>query len=96
MEHPYKGQIFPMKCNIKIYKPPKLETSPSALLIIDYVNFNEGLKYLADNLKPTWVPKKESIRRLKLYLEHEYKIEYLWGVVVTSEKNPQIIQMIKR
>ena len=96
MEHTHKGQIFPMKRNISIYRPPKMETSPRALLIIDYVNFNEGLKYLAENLKPTWVPKREGIRRLKLYLAHEYKIEYLWGIVVTSEKDPRETEAISK
>ena len=87
MEQTHKGQIFTMKRNMSIYRP-KPDTTPRALLIIDYVNFNEGLKYLSDNLKPTWAPKREGIKRLKLYLEHEYKIGYIWGVVVTSEKNP--------
>ena len=93
MEHTHKGEIFTMKRNISIYRP-KPDTTPRALLIIDYVNFNEGLKYLAENLKPTWAPKREGIKRLKLYLEHEYKIEYIWGVVVTSEKNPREIEAL--
>ena len=93
MEHTHKGQIFTMKRNISIYRP-KPDTTPRALLIIDYVNFNEGLKYLAENHKPTWAPKREGIKRLKLYLEHEYKIEYIWGVVVTSEKNPREIEAL--
>ena len=93
MEHTHKGEIFTMKRNISIYIP-KPDTTPRALLIIDYVNFNEGLKYLADNNKPTWTPKREGIKRLKLYLEHEYKIGYIWGVVVTSEKYPREIEAL--
>ena len=93
MEHTHKGEIFTMKRNISIYRP-KPDTTPRALLIIDYVNFNEGLKYLADNNKPTWTPKREGIKRLKLYLEHEYKIGYIWGVVVTSEKYPREIEAL--